>query len=94
MNDVTRPLNYSRQSANGPPKALRRKLSRRQCEVAILVADGFSNKQIGAKLGLSLETIRAYTKRIATRLQLDRSRGLRPQITTVVIHAWAEDEAA
>lgn len=80
--------------STGPPPSLAAKLSPRECEVAILIADGLSNKQIGALLGISHESVRAYVDRIVRKLKIDRSMSIRVVITREVIFAWAETDAA
>jgi len=47
--------------------------SRREVEVLDLLCQGFSNKEIAASLGLSIETVRSHLKRIYERLHV-RSR--------------------
>lgn len=51
-------------------------MTRRKSEVAKLISDGLGNKEIGAQLGLSDNTVKAYLTQIyaelglSTRLQL------------------------
>lgn len=85
---------YAPRSPDSPPPALVERLSRRQCEVAILVADGVCDKGIAERLGLSPSTIPTYVKRIAKKLNLDPRWNLRIQITRVVVFAFAEMEDA
>lgn len=66
------------------------RLSRRQRQVAQLVADGFTNKQVAAMLDLKEQTVRRYLMRIAERMELDRSKNVRVLITREVVFAWAE----
>jgi DNA-binding NarL/FixJ family response regulator len=60
-------------------------LSSRQSEVAGLIAEGATDKDIECQLGLSNGGVRAHINEIAERLQLDRSKNLRAQITSVVV---------
>lgn len=56
-------------SRSGPPASL----TRRQSEVAALVAEGLSNRDIGARLGIEERSVEGHLDRIRTRLDL-RSR--------------------
>lgn len=58
---------------NGPTRAGPELLSEREREVLILVAWGFSNKEIASELQLSVKTIETYKIRISEKLGL-RSR--------------------
>ena len=58
-------------------------LTRRQVEVARLVAEGMSNKEIGARLVISQRTAEAHVENILTKLGFDR----RAQIAT-----WIHDQ--
>jgi DNA-binding NarL/FixJ family response regulator len=49
------------------------KLSRRETELLDLLSEGLSNKEIADRMGLSVETVRAYLKRIYEKLHV-RSR--------------------
>lgn len=62
-------------------------LSSRQREVAELISDGATDKDIECRLGLSNGGVRAHIGDIAERLSLDRSKNLRAQITAAVITA-------
>lgn len=56
-------------------------LTDRQQEVARLVAQGYTDKQIGAELGLSPRTIEYHVSQIVKRWKLDVSLNVRVQIT-------------
>ena len=71
-----------------------KRLSSRQVEVAWLVADGYCDKEIARQMGVGDVTVRTYVQRIAKKLDLNRDRNLRTQITTLVILAWAQVEMA
>jgi DNA-binding NarL/FixJ family response regulator len=75
-------------------RAKRGSLNVCQCEVAILVADGYCDKEIAKRLELAPSTIPRYVKRIAKRLGCDELRNSRIQITRAVIHAWSVEEEA
>jgi DNA-binding NarL/FixJ family response regulator len=45
-------------------------LSSREAEILALVAEGFANKEIGARLGISYDTVRAHLRRIYERLHV------------------------
>ena len=55
-------------------------LSRRELEVAALVGQGYTDKQIAGILGLSLPQTRRTVYAIAEKLRLDRTRNIRVQI--------------
>lgn len=55
-------------------------LSRRERQVAELVADGLLNKHIAAEIGISEKTVKEHVTSIAKRWQLDGGRNLRVQI--------------
>lgn len=90
MIQIGRRSSYDPMSPLGPPPGLAAVLSRRQCEVAILVADGYCDKEIAKRLGISNSSIPTYVKRIARKLGCDEFRNSRIQITRAVIMAWAE----
>jgi DNA-binding NarL/FixJ family response regulator len=45
-------------------------LSSREMEILALVSDGFANKEIGVRLGISYDTVRAHLRRIYERLHV------------------------
>ncbi|OON70109.1 response regulator [Hymenobacter sp. CRA2] len=45
-------------------------LSEREREVVVAIVDGLSDKQVAARLDLSVETVRTYVKRIYKKLQV------------------------
>ena len=61
-----------------------RSLNDRQQRIAELVADGLSDKQIGAIVGLSQPRVNEIVHDIASSLRVDRSKNLRVQIALVV----------
>lgn len=69
-------------------------LSPRQREIAELIADGFTNKAIAAKLCIAHGTLRNHVRQIAARLNLDRTRDTRVQVTWLVIDARFDAEDA
>lgn len=54
------------------PERLRRNfdLSRQECQIARLLSDGFTNKQIARSLGLSAHTVRHYLERLFQKLEV------------------------
>lgn len=56
-------------------------LTQRQLEVAQLVADGLTDKQIAAALKISKRAANAHVQRIALTWRLDASKDLRVQIS-------------
>lgn len=61
------------------------RLTDRQKEVAGMIADGYTDKQIQAHLGVSASTLRCHIELIVARWDLDRSRNIRVQIAWLVI---------
>jgi LuxR family maltose regulon positive regulatory protein len=47
-------------------------LSPRELEVLHLIAQGFSNQEIGARLFLALDTVKGHNRRIFDKLQVQR----------------------
>jgi DNA-binding NarL/FixJ family response regulator len=45
-------------------------LSRRECEVLILLAQGYTNRQIADQIGLSVKTVESYRARVVDKLEL------------------------
>lgn len=60
-------------------------LTKRQQEVARLVADGWADKQIATELGINEETVGYHVGRIVMAWNLDRSRNVRVQIAQRVL---------
>jgi DNA-binding NarL/FixJ family response regulator len=54
--------------SRGPDKPTR--LTARECEVLILLAEGLSLKEVAHKLGVSVKTVDAHTYNIHTKLNL------------------------
>jgi DNA-binding NarL/FixJ family response regulator len=54
----------------------RRRLSAREREIAILVADGLKDVVIARRLGLSTSTVGTHVRRIRTRLGLNDRAGI------------------
>jgi two-component system, NarL family, response regulator NreC len=57
----------SRPESGGPPTDL----SDREADVLRLIATGYSNKEIGAQLGISVKTVETYKARAMHKLDLD-----------------------
>lgn len=66
-------------------------LSPRQRQIAELIADGFTNKAIAGKLGISHRTLRVHIGRMCDKLNLDQSKDTRVQVTWLVIDARFEE---
>lgn len=60
-------------------------LTARQCTVALLIADAYTDKQIAAALVISEETVAFHVRQISDRLALDRSRNIRVQIAQMAV---------
>jgi DNA-binding NarL/FixJ family response regulator len=74
--------------AGNPAQASDDALSEREREVLVGIARGFSNKEIAAKLGLSVKTVETYKGRMAEKL------GLRSRVEIVRYasrRGWLED---
>jgi DNA-binding NarL/FixJ family response regulator len=53
-----------------PPDPTVRRLTPREREIALLVADGVKDAAIGRRLGLTPSTVASYVQRVQRRLQL------------------------
>jgi two-component system response regulator NreC len=63
-------------------------LSKRECEVLRLVAEGFSNSQIGEKLGVSKKSVDTYRVRVSQKLGLrNRAELVRYALDSGVLHS-------
>lgn len=63
------------------------RLTPRQRQVAELIAIGYGNKVIAARLGCSVKAVEYHIGAMIDRLALDRSLDVRVQITTRVVRA-------
>jgi LuxR family maltose regulon positive regulatory protein len=54
------------------PSSLVTALSQRELEILQLIAQGFSNQEIGEKLFLALDTVKGHNRRIYNKLQVQR----------------------
>jgi LuxR family maltose regulon positive regulatory protein len=54
------------------PQPLAEPLSQRELEVLRLVSQGLSNRQIGERLVLALDTVKGHNRRIYDKLQVQR----------------------
>lgn len=68
-------------------------LSPRQRQIAEMIADGYINKAIAAKIGIQHSTLRNHIRQIARKLNLDRSKDTRVQVTWLVIDARFDEDA-
>lgn len=60
---------YVRRGPSSPRKSADAELlSERECEVVRLLASGYSNKEVGAKLDISVKTVETYRARVAEKL--------------------------
>lgn len=71
---------------------MREKLSRQEVNVAMLVADGYSDKQIEAMLNISHNAVRIYIDRVRKKWELAKDRNVRTEITRIVVRIWADYE--
>jgi DNA-binding NarL/FixJ family response regulator len=58
-----------------PPKEAR-SLTSREAEVLQLIADGYSNKEIGAELGISVKTVEKHRQQVMNKLGIHETAGL------------------
>lgn len=70
-----------------PTGMMLERLTRRQREVADLVAIGLTNKGIATRLGCGVDTVEDHVAAIVDTLALDRAMNLRVQITRHVLRA-------
>jgi DNA-binding NarL/FixJ family response regulator len=71
------------EQAGAPPPGSRQALTRRETEVAVLAARGLTNREIAARLFLSVRTVEVHVDHILTKL------GFR---TRTQLAAWAYEE--
>jgi DNA-binding NarL/FixJ family response regulator len=64
------------------------KLSEREAEVLRLTAWGYSNKEIGARLDISVKTVETYKARLSEKLQLT---GRTEMVRYAVRRGWLQD---
>jgi len=80
-------MEYSRRRTDPPrpplaPDPARRRLSARELEIALLVADGVKDAVIAKRLGLSKATVRTYARRLCLRLGLSDRAGIIAWVAT------------
>lgn len=56
-----------------------------------MIADGYTNKAICAGLNMGMRSLRTHLSRMVTKLNLDRTKDVRVQITWLVIDARYEE---
>jgi DNA-binding NarL/FixJ family response regulator len=61
---------------SGRPARESRSLTTRETEVLQLIADGFSNKEIGAHLGISVKTVEKHRQQVMNKLGIHETAGL------------------
>ncbi|MCY1181897.1 HTH-type transcriptional regulator MalT [compost metagenome] len=67
------PAEYSRvEPAEAPTREPDNLLTRREVSVLKLLADGLSNEEVGASLYISLNTVKTHTKKINSKLGVNR----------------------
>jgi DNA-binding NarL/FixJ family response regulator len=69
MTDSTRATDLPRRPLGADPS--RRRLPPRELQVALLVAEGLKDAEIGQRLGLTASTVSNYVRRIQLRLGLE-----------------------
>jgi len=60
----------------GRPATEGRSLTTRETEVLQLIADGYSNKEIGAELGISVKTVEKHRQQVMNKLGIHETAGL------------------
>ncbi len=63
-------------SKHGEPGAKWSSLTGREAEVLQLIADGFSNKEIAAELGISVKTVEKHRQQVMNKLGIHETAGL------------------
>jgi non-specific serine/threonine protein kinase len=76
-------LALGNEQADAPPPGTRQVLTRRETEVAVLAARGLTNREIAAKLFLSVRTVEVHVDHILTKLDFR---------TRTQLAAWAYEE--
>jgi DNA-binding NarL/FixJ family response regulator len=61
---------------DGQPKPGGIRLTTRECEVLQLVAEGSANKQVAAKLGISIKTVEKHREHLMAKLDIHDTAGL------------------
>ncbi len=67
-----RPEAMSQSRIGNPGSRMIEPLSQRELEVLQLIAQGFSNREIGERLFLALDTVKGHNRRIYDKLQVQR----------------------
>lgn len=62
-------------------------LTPRQHRVACMIAEGLTDRQMAAQLGISEDGVADFVRKIATTWNIDRSRNIRVQIAVRVMRA-------
>jgi DNA-binding CsgD family transcriptional regulator len=76
---------------------LRVQLSPREREIAELIGDGESYRQIGQALHISVNSVRSYVNRMACKINVDGERALEPrfQVFVLIMHErWSRRKAS
>jgi len=75
--DVARAaLNQYVASAGGTTASPASRLTKREREVLALIAEGYANKEVASKLGLSVRTVETHRERIMRKLEIRNAAGL------------------
>lgn len=76
---------------------LRIQFSPREREIAELIGDGESYKQIGAALGIAMTTVRSHVVRMSKKIDTEGDRALEPrlQVFAYIMHErWSKRRAS
>jgi len=68
--ELGQPMVVLRMKSNQQPSEKMNVLSRREIEIATLIADGLSNKQIARKLHIALATVKDHVHRMLVKTEL------------------------
>jgi len=84
--DETGPRRLGRRASSHPPAA--GSLSRRELQVLTLIAEGFTNKQIADRLGISVRTVETHRERLMRKLDVQGTAALtKAAITLGLVNA-------
>ncbi len=91
--ELGQPMVVLRLNGDGLGARVLATLSRRECEIAALVADGLSNKQIARRLFIALATVKDHVHRILVKTGLSNRAAVAAAVTRHGASAAAQDES-
>ena len=90
--ELGQPMVVLRLNGDGLGARVLATLSRRECEIAALVADGLSNKQIARRLFIALATVKDHVHRILVKTGLSNRAVVAAAVTRRTAPAAAQNE--